>query len=565
MATENKISILVSAVDQASKVLKNVWGSITDFAKKNEKSFESMRNIGAVAFTGIAAYAWVAVKAFAESQEQMARVGATLKNIDYKRVGGSLEEATKKAKEFGDTMEKSVGLSWEQGAESFAKLLQVTGDYTEATKAATLANDLAIAKGIDNATATKAMAMAMQGNVRALKEFGIEVEEGASKTEILGLIQEKVGGQSLEFAKTLAGRSAIMREAFGNMQESIGGALTPALEKLLSTIQPIIEKFTSWAEKNPELLSKIILIGGAIAGLSVVIGTLGLALPAIVTGFWLLIWPIGLIIAGIVALGIAWQTNFMDIQWITHKVFDEIKAFWEVWGADILKGFENIWETVKIATTLAFELIGIIFTEWFAILWGSFDIFKGIFTGNWSLMWEGLKTILSATWNAMKLIISTIGTAINTYVKTIFGVDIAQNFKAIWESVYTTATDVFTRVSNYISEKIDWIMAKLRQARDALLEIATLWGANTASYNGARAVGGYTSPNTPYLVGERWPEIFVPTGSGRVIPNSQLGGGQSVNISFGNVSISNGMELEDLTNKIKSVIYNEHKFARLWY
>ena len=41
----------------------------------------------------------------------MARVGATLKNIDYKRVGGSLEEATKKAKEFGDTMEKSVGLS----------------------------------------------------------------------------------------------------------------------------------------------------------------------------------------------------------------------------------------------------------------------------------------------------------------------------------------------------------------------------------------------------------------------------------------------------------------------
>ncbi len=89
-------------------------------------------------------------------------------------------------------------------------------------------------------------------------------------------------------------------------------------------------------------------------------------------------------------------------------------------------------------------------------------------------MWEGLKTILSATWNAMKLIISTIGTAINTYVKTIFGVDIAQNFKAIWESVYTTATDVFTRVSNYISEKIDWIMAKLRQARDALLEIATL-------------------------------------------------------------------------------------------
>jgi len=82
-------------------------------------------------------------------------------------------------------MEKTVGLSGEQASESFAKLLQVTGDYTEATKAATLANDLAIAKGIDNATATKVMSLAMQGNVRALKEFGIEVEEGASKAEIL--------------------------------------------------------------------------------------------------------------------------------------------------------------------------------------------------------------------------------------------------------------------------------------------------------------------------------------------------------------------------------------------
>ena len=45
-----------------------------------------MRNIGAVAFTGIAGYAGLAVKAFADSEAQMAKVGATLKNIDYKKV-----------------------------------------------------------------------------------------------------------------------------------------------------------------------------------------------------------------------------------------------------------------------------------------------------------------------------------------------------------------------------------------------------------------------------------------------------------------------------------------------
>lgn len=118
-------------------------------------------------------------------------------------------------------------------------------------------------------------------------------------------------------------------------------------------------------------------------------------------------------------------------------------------------------------------------------------------------MWEGIKTVLGSAWRAMMLIISTIGIEINNWVKTIFGVDMAQIFSDIWNSVKTSAESAFTYISNYISEKISWILAQLKRARDALLEIATLGGANTSTYNGARAVGGYTSPNTPYLVGER--------------------------------------------------------------
>ena len=35
-----------------------------------------------------------------------------------------------------------------------------------------------------------------------------------------------------------------------------------------------------------------------------------------------------------------------------------------------------------------------------------------------------------------------------------------------------------------------------------------------------RATGGLVAPNRPYLVGERGPELFVPTGAGRVEPNT---------------------------------------------
>lgn len=46
----------------------------------------------------------------------------------------------------------------------------------------------------------------------------------------------------------------------------------------------------------------------------------------------------------------------------------------------------------------------------------------------------------------------------------------------------------------------------------------------------ARADGGPVSQNSPYLVGERGPELFVPNKSGSIVPNHQMGGG-TVNIT----------------------------------
>ena len=41
---------------------------------------------------------------------------------------------------------------------------------------------------------------------------------------------------------------------------------------------------------------------------------------------------------------------------------------------------------------------------------------------------------------------------------------------------------------------------------------------------GFLAAGGPAQSNTPYIVGERGPELFVPNNAGRVIPNNRLGG-----------------------------------------
>lgn len=47
---------------------------------------------------------------------------------------------------------------------------------------------------------------------------------------------------------------------------------------------------------------------------------------------------------------------------------------------------------------------------------------------------------------------------------------------------------------------------------------------------GTRAAGGQVSAGRPYLVGEMGPELFIPTRSGEIVPNGQLGGGTSVQV-----------------------------------
>lgn len=59
-------------------------------------------------------------------------------------------------------------------------------------------------------------------------------------------------------------------------------------------------------------------------------------------------------------------------------------------------------------------------------------------------------------------------------------------------------------------------------------------GAGSSGNQFARAEGGPVASNTSYLVGERGPEMFVPSGAGTIIPTNNLadamgGGGQTIN------------------------------------
>jgi len=74
-----------------------------------------------------------------------------------------------------------------------------------------------------------------------------------------------------------------------------------------------------------------------------------------------------------------------------------------------------------------------------------------------------------------------------------------------------------------------------------------------ASFAGApgKAIGGPTSPGRAYLVGERGPELFVPTSSGRIEPGG-WGGGREIRLSV-TVNAPGGSEARALAQSSRQV------------
>jgi TP901 family phage tail tape measure protein len=77
----------------------------------------------------------------------------------------------------------------------------------------------------------------------------------------------------------------------------------------------------------------------------------------------------------------------------------------------------------------------------------------------------------------------------------------------------------------------DSLVGVIKQMARLILQqklMNVLKGFSFTSFLGFRANGGPVSAGSPYIVGERGPEMFVPSGSGKIVANDQLGGSTNV-------------------------------------
>jgi hypothetical protein len=70
------------------------------------------------------------------------------------------------------------------------------------------------------------------------------------------------------------------------------------------------------------------------------------------------------------------------------------------------------------------------------------------------------------------------------------------------------------------------------------------------NFGGGKALGGPVNAGTSYVVGERGPELFVPTTSGKIIPNGGMGGGGAVI----NLTVNGAIDTEGTARTIIDVL-----------
>lgn len=163
-----------------------------------------------------------------------------------------------------------------------------------------------------------------------LQEGGKGIEELMNKAGELNLI---VSTESSKAAADFTDRLAELKLSIGSAGKEIGDVLIPALTPLIEKVTEIVAKIVTWAKENPELVAGIVKVAGVIGVACAVGGPILIAVSAFsaVSGAILSIGtiatgPIGLIIAAVIGLALAWKTNFMGIQDKTKAVIDFIKG-----------------------------------------------------------------------------------------------------------------------------------------------------------------------------------------------------------------------------------------------
>jgi ElaB/YqjD/DUF883 family membrane-anchored ribosome-binding protein len=275
-----------------------------------------------------------AVKAAMEdekSQQMLAR--------QLKATTGATDDQIKSVEKYISAQGRNLGITDDQLRPALAGLVRVTKDVNEAQNAASLAMDIAAAKGVSLETVSKALERAYGGNTAALAKLDPSVRDmikgGATLEEVFAKMTGTFGGAAKEASNTAAGGFAKLKLSLDETKESIGAALLPVLQKVL----PYLQKAADWAQDNPKAFT---IVAAAIGG----IATALLAVNAVLAANPLTLIAVG-IAALVTGLTIAY-TKFEGFRNVVRNVVNGLATYFEFMANAWIKAINLVIRGINI-------------------------------------------------------------------------------------------------------------------------------------------------------------------------------------------------------------------------
>ncbi|MFT4407905.1 DUF2207 domain-containing protein [Bacillus cereus] len=340
--------------------------------------------------------------------------------------------------------------------------------------------------------------------------------EASKKTKDLQQNQDNLN----ESVKKLDANPAVkFQKAMGDLQM--------ALEPILGVIADVVASIADWISNNPELAATLAAVATAIGVISGALMAIAPIVMAVMGVFEIgaaaalgIVAIVPIIIAAIVALGVAIYKNWDDIKNWTIEAWDSIKEYlvelWdgisqscsEAWSSfldamheffdPIGQFFSDLWEAVKQACNDAWNSI----VEFFSEAWSSFiemmhsffdpigEFFSSLWSGivetasSWwsslvetaSELWGTLTQAWQETWDTILTVLDPIISAVSTVLEAGWlliqaGAQIA--WAAICQYIIQPIQEAYDWVSTQIGEMVTWLGTQWEIAK-AMAQIA--WG-----------------------------------------------------------------------------------------
>lgn len=259
---ENDILIKLKLLDEFSAELKKAQAAISDTAKKTQDAGRGMStsiggattSVAGLAKSMLAAGGPILALVVGLNELRRAAVAVATEALEAERVQNKLNVALQNAgaftpaavagiDAFANALLRATGQDDELTKSLVAQAVTMGASVEQSKRLVTVATDLAVITG-STESAMQMLIRAMDGDVSALKRFGIEVSDAEVKTgnfeAVFSRLEQKVRGQGVAAVNTLGGQFGLLKEQLLNLSGSVTSVAMPALTSWVKGINDAI-------------------------------------------------------------------------------------------------------------------------------------------------------------------------------------------------------------------------------------------------------------------------------------------------------------------------------------